>query len=120
MMLFVLLYIAFYYFKYATQKRIAFVASIISLLISAMAVVFAFMQYNDFKSDQPAIVFDSEVQIKTEPNERSEALFVLHEGTKVNVLEEFNDWKKIRNCRWQNRLGNLKKHKTAEGFLVFP
>jgi tetratricopeptide (TPR) repeat protein len=96
MILFVLLYIAFYYFKYAMRKRIAFVASVISLLISAMAVVFAFVQYNDFMSDQPAIVFDSEVQIKTEPNERSEPLFVLHEGTKVKVLDELNDWKKIR------------------------
>ncbi len=96
MILFVLLYIAFYYFKYAMRKRIAFVASIASLMISVMAVVFAFVQYNDFMTDQPAIVFDSEVQIKMEPNKRSEPLFVLHEGTKVNVLDELNDWKKIK------------------------
>ena len=96
MFVFVLLYIAFYYFKYATQKRIAFIGSIVSLFISVMAVVFAFVHYNDFKADQPAIVFDSEVQIKAEPNKRSEAIFVLHEGTKVNVLDELNEWKKIK------------------------
>ena len=96
MFLFVLLYIAFYYFKYATKKRIAFISSIVSLFISVMAVVFAFVQYNDFKADQPAIVFDSEVQIKAEPNKRSEPIFVLHEGTKVNVLDELNEWKKIK------------------------
>ncbi|MBD0851337.1 tetratricopeptide repeat protein [Maribacter arenosus] len=96
MILFVLLYIAFYYFKYAMRKRIAFVASIVSLMISVMAVVFALVQYNDYMTDQPAIVFDSEVQIKMEPNIRSEPLFVLHEGTKVNVLDELNDWKKIK------------------------
>jgi len=61
-----------------------------------MAVVFAFILHNDFKADQPAIVFDSEVQIKAEPNKRSEAVFVLHEGTKVNVLDELNEWKKIK------------------------
>ena len=96
MLLFVLLYIAFYYFKYATRKRIAFIGSIVCLLVSIMSVIFAFVQYNDFKKDQPAIVFDSEVQIKAEPNKRSEAIFILHEGTKVNVLDELNEWKKIR------------------------
>jgi len=96
MILFVFLYIAFYYFTYATKKRIAFVGSIISLFISLIAVLFAFVQYNDFKAEQPAIIFANEVRIKSEPNERSEQIFVLHEGTKVNILEELNDWKKIK------------------------
>jgi tetratricopeptide (TPR) repeat protein len=96
MILFALLYIAFYYFRYATQKRIAFISSIAALFISIGSAAFAFVQYNDFKSDQPAIVFSSEVQIKAEPNQRSEQIFILHEGTKVNVLEELNEWKKIK------------------------
>lgn len=83
MILFALLYIAFYYFRYATQKRIAFISSIAALFISLGSAAFAFVQYNDFKSDQPAIVFSSEVQIKAEPNQRSEQIFILHEGTKV-------------------------------------
>jgi ABC-type lipoprotein release transport system permease subunit len=96
MILFVILYIAFYYFKYAARKRIAFIGSLVSLLVSIMAVIFAFVLYNDFKEDKPAIVFSNEVQIKAEPNKRSEPIFVLHEGTKVNVLEELNEWKKIK------------------------
>ena len=96
MILFVLLYIAFYYFNYATKKRIAFIGSFACLFVSIIAVIFAFIQYNDFRSDQPAIVFDSEVKIKAEPNKRSEEVFVLHEGTKVDVLEELNEWKKIK------------------------
>lgn len=96
MILFVLLYIAFYYFNYATKKRIAFITSFACLFVSIIAVVFAFIQYNDFISDQPAIVFDSEVRIKAEPNKRSEQIFILHEGTKVSVLEELNEWKKIK------------------------
>ncbi|MGB5667625.1 MAG: SH3 domain-containing protein, partial [Maribacter sp.] len=54
------------------------------------------VQYNDFKAEQPAIIFANEVRIKSEPNERSEQIFVLHEGTKVNILEELNEWKKIK------------------------
>lgn len=96
MILFVLLYIAFYYFNSTTRKRIAFIGSFVCLFVSIGAVVFAFIQYNDFNSDQPAIVFDSEVRINAEPNKRSEHIFILHEGTKVNVVEELNEWKKIR------------------------
>jgi len=96
MLLFIFLYIAFYYFDYTSRKRLAFIFSIISLLIMITSVVFAFLQYNKFKADQPAIVFAKEASVKAEPNKRGLEAFALHEGTKVNVLEELNDWKKIR------------------------
>lgn len=96
MMLFVLLYITFYYLNYATQKRIAFILGMFALLLAISATALAYMSYSDFQADRPAIVFTDEVIIKSEPNDRSQEVFRLHEGTKLNVLEEFNDWKKIR------------------------
>ncbi len=95
MMLFVVLYIAFYYFRYSVRKRIAFISSLVSLLISIMTAILAFLQYDAFKNDSPAIVFSSEVEVKSEPNNRSQAVFTLHEGAKVNVLENLNDYHKI-------------------------
>lgn len=96
MLLFVLLYIAFYYFRVATYKRIAFISSSLALFIALIAVVFAYMEYDNFKADQPAIVFADQVTVKSEPNERSQEIFKLHEGTKLNVVEELKDWRKIR------------------------
>lgn len=96
MIFFVLLYIAFHYFRYSTRKRIAFISSLVCLFVSIVAVVFAFVQYNDFIEDRPAIVFDDEIAIRSEPNNRSEEVFRLHEGTKVNVQEALNDFHKIR------------------------
>lgn len=96
MMLFVCCYIGFYYFKFSTEKRIAFISSFIFLLFSLIAVILAYVQYSKFKSDQPAIVFAEEVGIKSEPNNRSQAIFTLHAGSKVHVLEQLNDWKKIQ------------------------
>ena len=95
MLLFVGCYIAFYYFKFATQKRIAFISSIIFLLGSLMAVFLAYFQFQKFNSDQPAIVFAEEVGIKSEPNNRGQTVFSLHAGTKVNILEHLNDWTRI-------------------------
>lgn len=94
-LLFVLSYILFYYLRYSTHKRIAFVSSLVAITLTVISVVIAFLRYQDFMEDQPAIIFDQEVSVKTEPNDRSDVAFTLHEGTKVNVLEEFDTWKKI-------------------------
>ena len=94
-MLFVLMYILFRFLRYATQKRIAFILSLVSLLLCILSVVFAFVTQSDYDKDAPAIVFAEESIVQAEPNNRSEAVFRLHEGTKVNVLEELNDWRKI-------------------------
>jgi len=96
MIFFVFLYIAFYFFHYSTRKRIAFILSLFALLISIIAAALAFVNYTDFKNDQPAIVFDSEVAIRPEPNERGQAVFTLHEGTKVQVLETLDGYQKIQ------------------------
>ncbi len=94
--LFVVLYLAFYFLKYATQKRFTFIASFFFLFLALLSILFAFLQYNDFKADKPAIVFDEEVKVITEPNTRGQAIFTLHEGTKLNVLEELKGYKKIK------------------------
>ena len=93
--LFVLAYIAYYILSIAIQKRISFLVSITALLFCILSITFAYLQYNSFKSNNPAIIFVREVAITSEPNKNSEHIFTLHEGTKVNVLEELNDWMKI-------------------------
>ena len=95
MILFVLLYIAFYFFRYSTRKRIAFILSLCCLFISIFSASLAFANYADFENDRPAIIFDTEIAVRPEANERGQAVFLLHEGTKVNVLEVLNDYYKI-------------------------
>ncbi len=94
--LFVVLFLA-YHFSYATsKKRIAFVVSIVSLLVACCSVAIAFQKYSMDSKDQPAIVFAQESRVKAEPNLRSEEAFKLHEGTKVKVLDTIDNWKKIK------------------------
>ena len=94
-LLFVLAYILFYYLRYSTHKRIAFITSIVSLFTAIICIVLAMIQFQDFEADMPAIVFSEELIVKSEPNNRSAQAFLLHEGTKVFVLDELDDWKKI-------------------------
>jgi len=94
-LLFVLLYIAYYYLRYATHKRLAFILSMVSLFLSCTAVLLAYIQYHEYEAEQPAIIFAGEVAVKSEPNNRSQDAFELHEGTKVDVLDELDNWNKI-------------------------
>ncbi|MEL6976439.1 MAG: tetratricopeptide repeat protein [Bacteroidota bacterium] len=96
MMFCVLCYLAYYFLGVASQKRVAFVTSVISLILGCSAVLLAYLQYREFVSDNPAIVFAREVKIQAEPNANSESVFTLHEGTKVNVLDSLEAWRKIK------------------------
>ena len=92
---FVIAYILYYFLRYSSHKRLAFIASMMSLILSIVSVIFAFVQHNHYNAEKPAIVFAQESIVKSEPNERSPEVFLLHEGTKVMVLEDLEDYKRI-------------------------
>ncbi len=96
MFLFVLSYLAYYLLFGATKKRFAFITSLVAISLCVVSVVFAYWQYQENAANNPGIIFSREVTITSEPNERSERIFTLHEGTKVNVLEKLGDWQKIK------------------------
>ena len=96
MVLFVVFYLIYYFNYSATKKRLSFITAMSFLILAFTAVALAFNNYNLVENDQPAIVFAKESQVKSEPNLRSSESFKLHEGTKVQVLDTVNNWKKIK------------------------
>ncbi len=95
-LLFVLLFVIYYFSYSTTKKRLAFISSLTCLLLTFAALGLAFRGESLQVSNQPAIVFTKESQIKSEPNLRSTEAFKLHEGTKVQVLDTVDNWKKIK------------------------
>jgi tetratricopeptide (TPR) repeat protein len=86
-----------YYFAYSSvKKRLSFIGSSVFLGIMFISLLLAFNKYDMVKNDKPAIVFSKESQVKSEPNDRSEESFRLHEGTKVQILDTVDNWKKIK------------------------
>jgi tetratricopeptide (TPR) repeat protein len=93
---FVLLFLM-YHFSYSTsRKRIAFITSIVGLLLACFSALMAFQKERLDLKNNPAIVFAQESRVKADPNKNSEEVFRLHEGTKVQVLETYEDWNKIQ------------------------
>jgi len=94
--LFVLIFLI-YYLTYSTlKKRLAFISSNLFLFLAVISLVIAFHKFNESKKDNPAIIFAQETVIKSEPNNRSQEIFRLHEGTKVQILDTVNLWKEIK------------------------
>jgi tetratricopeptide (TPR) repeat protein len=93
---FVLLFLTYYFSQITGKKRLAFITSLLSLILAFIALGFAFNNYDLNQKNNPAIVFVKESQVKSEPNLRSAGAFEIHEGTKVQVIDTVSNWKKIR------------------------
>ena len=92
----VLVFFIGYYFSYRTiWKRIFFGGMFFSLSVLVFAVFFAISEKNNELMYRPAIVFDERVEIKSEPKPDASVAFYLHEGTKVEVKENLDNWRKI-------------------------
>ena len=92
----VLLFLLFYFSYTPSKKRLFFVTSMLSFLLLIGSSVFAIKEYSFQQNSISAIVFAQEVEIKNAPTQNSENIFTLHEGTKVNILESVDNWRKIR------------------------
>lgn len=94
-LLFVIAYIFFLGARAPNRKRLALFGSFIALLIALLSNALAYLQQKEYQQDQPAIIFAREIQIRSEPNRESSAVFLLHEGSKVHVRDSLDTWRKI-------------------------
>ena len=96
---FVLMLIAIAKFLYFSKKWMKQVALVFALVLALLAVAFFFFgwqQSNWLNSRKEAIIFQPSITVTSTPDNSGEELFVLHEGTKVRVMERFRDWIRIR------------------------
>jgi tetratricopeptide (TPR) repeat protein len=93
--LFALLFLLYWFSASSGRKRLFFTSSLVSVIIAIVAISMAYTVYGDTTSDTPAIVFAEETEIKSEPNLGSPTSFLLHEGTKVQILESEGNWIRI-------------------------
>ena len=94
--LFLLFFIGYYFGSTSLVKRTFFVGMILALLIILISVFSAITERNNYNEERPAIVFAEVVSVKSEPKAAAPEAFVLHEGTKVFILETQDKWRKIQ------------------------
>lgn len=94
--LFLLFFMGYYFSATTLLKRIFFVGLFIVLIALVVSVASAIAEKASYENDKPAIIFADSVGVKNEPKENAENAFMLHEGTKVQILETLDNWRKIQ------------------------
>jgi tetratricopeptide (TPR) repeat protein len=94
--LFLLFFCGYYFSGVAIYKRIFFIGMFIISLLLVLSVLSAVFEKRRGQTERPAIVFSGIASVKSEPKESSSDAFVIHEGTKVYVLEKLDNWKRVQ------------------------
>ena len=76
-------------------RKIAFYLGIVVILASFISLFFSFHQKKYLIHNPYAIVMDGSVSVKASPSMAGKELFILHEGTKVEIIADTDNWKKI-------------------------
>ncbi|WEK20670.1 MAG: tetratricopeptide repeat protein [Candidatus Pedobacter colombiensis] len=90
-----ILLIAYLFLIAVWPKKMAFYAGIIVLSLGLIFLIMSGVQSHYLNAHQQGIVFSGAVDVKSGPDGQQKTLFVIHEGTKVIILEEVNDWAKV-------------------------
>ena len=94
----VLLVLLFLYFTTRTRgiRKTTFFASIIVILLFICSLIFASQKRSYINEHNEAIVMVSTITVKSAPSSSGVDLFVLHEGTKVEIIDNTDSWDKIK------------------------
>jgi len=78
-------------------RKIGFFGGILLLLMFLLANVFAWNQKQMIEQRDGAIIIESAVTVKSTPAHNGTDLFILHEGTKVTIVDTSMDgWREVR------------------------
>ncbi len=94
--LFVLFWGLYLWNKIPFIKRTFFVTSLILAFLLIGSLFIAVIKSANTSDTTYGILFNEKMEVWAEPNSRAEVLFLLHEGTKVQMLDQLQEWQKIR------------------------
>ncbi len=82
--------------KTTKLKKLSFIFTTLFFLISIFTYTTAASSKKMYHDDQQGVIMTSSVYVKSSPDEKGNDLFILHEGTKVDIIENFENWNKIK------------------------
>lgn len=91
-----LLFLAYFFVSRIGIRKAAFWLALVIIFISLSTFVFSYNQKKLVYDNSYAIIVTPSVTIKSSPDESGTELFQLHEGTKVEIIDQLGDWKEIK------------------------
>ena len=93
---FVLSFLLYYFVERTALKRTFFSLMLVFLFFAVGSYTLAHFCHKQVSQTQYAILFDKTVRVFSDANAYSSEVMQLHEGTKVEIIEDAKDWVKIR------------------------
>ncbi|MBS1764411.1 MAG: tetratricopeptide repeat protein [Bacteroidetes bacterium] len=84
------------FFKVYSVKKTFFFLSFLLLGISLFYFYVTYQQNRLNENSNSALIISQSAYIKSSPDDKGTNLFQLHEGTKINITDELQGWKKIK------------------------
>ncbi len=78
------------------MRKAAFWFGILLIVSGVFSTVCSVAAYHNFNANAEAIIFEPSVSVKSSPDESSTDIFVLHEGSKVEIKDQIGEWYEIR------------------------
>lgn len=80
----------------AGGRRAGFFTGLVMVIFASVSLTFSIWQKNDYMKADDAVVMRPVTSVKSSPSaESSKDLFILHEGTKVRIIDEVGSWNNI-------------------------
>ena len=92
-----ILVLAYLFAPSVRWQKIGFYGAASLLVLFLLANLFAFEQKRQLANSRSAIITSSSVNVMKTPSDKAASDFVLHEGTKVNIVDtSIKGWRNIR------------------------
>ena len=78
------------------RKKQGFIGGISLLVLSVLLFLIARSQSNFEKDSSYAIVLVKEIELKNGPDPESTGILLVHEGLKIELLDEIGNWQKVK------------------------
>lgn len=93
----IILALCYLFMSRVWMQKTGFFGALLMLLLFAVSNIFAWQQKDQLVNRTGAIVMSPAVQVKSTPSKNGTDLFILHEGTKVEITDSsMKEWKEIR------------------------
>ena len=78
-------------------RKTGFFTAIVFVVLTLLSNVFAYQQLKYAESSKKGVIMDTSVTVKSTPSENGNDLFVIHEGTCVEIQDDsMNEWVQVR------------------------
>lgn len=85
----------FFFARIIALKKVGFFAGLVLLILVIFGNVFSYNQKKKLTNRNSAIIFSPTTTIKSSPDNSGTDLFILHEGTKVEIKSTLGNWSEI-------------------------